>query len=172
MFNKNRINNNGKTQFTMQRALWSILIITIIGFSFVLWVTFFYPMVENDLRIWEMFVIFYILISALWMTLLIGLFGLGKKALKGGIVLIVISALFDLFYPPYAVGFDGNIPVNDNAGYRGSIDYTFGYYLNMAGLHGVTVFILTYFIIPLVAFVTMLLVLKPKGFMQSIKNTM
>lgn len=157
-----------KDTFTMHRGIISIIVIGIMGLLFVLWVIYLYPLVENNLMIWELFLIFYVLVIAFWLTMFIGIFGLGIKAFKSGIILSIISAIFDLYYPPFAVNIDGTISLSNASGYKGSIDFSFGYYLNRLGLHGILVFIFTYFIIPVLALLLMLVIIKPKKFKESL----
>lgn len=165
---KEKKKNNKK--FTYQRGLATIGLICSVGFIFVLWVIYLYPMVENSLKVWQLFVIFYVLVITFWMILFVSLFDWSRKALKSGIVLSVLSAIIDLYYPPFAVDFSGALVPADTAGYRGSIDYTIGYYLQCFGLSGPLVFIFTYLLIPILMFVVMLLIIKPDMFKKSMQH--
>lgn len=162
--------SHGGRQFLMSRAALSIIVISVIGILFVLWVTFLYPRVEDTLDVWMLFMIFYVLIIAFWMTLFIGLFGAGFKSFKSAFVMSVISAIIDIFYPPFSIDINGNMIESSTSGYRGSIDYTIGYYLNQAGIHGIMVFLLTYAILPALILFLVLFALKPKEFINTIKN--
>jgi ascorbate-specific PTS system EIIC-type component UlaA len=153
------------------RSVISIIIISIIGIGFVLWITFFYPIIEDDYPVWSLFLIFYVLIVAFWMSLFVGLFGFHEKSVKTATVMSIISAIIDIFYPPYAISINGDIISSESIGYKGSIDYTIGYYLNAAGIHGFMVFLLAYCIIPASTFFILMIILKPKQFINTLKNS-
>lgn len=160
----------GKKGFGFGRGTICILLMSMLGFMFVLWVFFFYPKVSDNWAVWQLFLIFYVLVIAFWLTLTIALFGPSMKAFKGGAVLSILSAILDLYYPPFSVNIDGSISAGESIGYKGSIDYTIGYYLQAAGLSGIIVFILTYLVIPILIFMGLLIVLKPSRFKQSMKQ--
>lgn len=161
--------NNKNRPFGFGRGGLCILIMSVLGFAFVLWVFAAYPVVADSWRVWQLFIVFYVLIVAFWLTLTIGLFGPSLKALKGGLVLSVLSAILDLYYPPFSVNMDGTLSAGESVGYKGGIDYTIGYYLTRAGLTGAAIFILTYLIIPILIFTVLLLALKPKRFKDSMR---
>ena len=165
MFGKKK---SGKKRFTFSKAIISIIILSIIGFAFVLWITYFYPMVENTWPVWSLFLIFYTFISILITIAIVSIFNFNVNAIKGSVTLSILFAVIDLWYPPYAVNSDGSLVSSSSAGYRGSIDYTFGFYLTRAGLSGPVVFYLTYLIIPIFALFLVLIILKPSAFKKAI----
>jgi len=160
-----------KDKKLLTRSIIAIIVISVIGLFFVLWVTYLYPLVEGNLRVWQLFLIFYVLVVSFWMALFIGLFGFHKVAIKTGIIMSIVSAVIDIFYPPYSVNMDGSLISSATVGYKGSIDYTLGYYLNCFGIHGFIVFLLTYCIIPGLTFFVVLVVLRAKAFIDTMKRT-
>lgn len=160
-----------ENKYTFNKAILSIITIGFIGLIFVLWVIFLYPLIATTYPVWSLFLIFYVLIISFWLTFFIGFFGLGLKAFKGGIILSIFSAVFDLYYPPFAINLDGTLATSDSIGYRGSIDYTVGFYLTRAGLSGIAIFIFTYFLLPILVFLFLLILLKPDKFRKSIRSS-
>jgi hypothetical protein len=157
----------GSGQYT--RALITILIISIIGVSLVLLVTIIYPLVEDSLEVWEMFLIFYVLIALFWSALFVGLMGWSENALKTTMVFLVFSTIFDIWFT-YSIGLDGTVISGEKTGNKGSIDYCIGYYLNAAGITGPIVFVLVYLVIPITILVLMVVILKPRVFMRSVQR--
>jgi len=155
---------------TGTRALLAVGITCVLGFSFVLWVTFLYPVVENTVPVWVDFILFYMIIVLGWLIMTVGLSGFSWNSFKVGIVGSVLFGAIDLFCPSYAVDINGNVAVGEAAGYKGSIDYFLGYYLNMFGIHGILVFIIVYFLIPILTLILMLLILAPRQFIATIKK--
>jgi hypothetical protein len=165
MFKKKEKKEQKSGSFTLKRGIYSILIIGFIGFFFVIWMTYLYPMVENMLPVWLLFLIFYVLIITFWSTFFIGLFGAKRKSFKNIIIFSAIFAMFDLYCSISTINLDGSL---SNDGYKGSVDYFLGYYLGQFGYPYFLMFITVYLLIPILVFIVLLLILKPRRFKESI----
>lgn len=161
-------NENNSDMSTNKRVGLIILMFAIIGVLFVLWIDLLYPNVENTMKVWELFLIFYVFVGSLWMIINLGFRGINKRTLKDSFVGWVIFAIMDLWIPTYAVNIDGSLISASAIGYKGTIDYCFGYYLHCFGFDGFIVWILVYFIIPIVALYMVMIIVKSEYFMQHI----
>jgi hypothetical protein len=166
------MNMAGKTKKNWLKAVLTIIIVCSLGFSFVLCISYFYPKIADSLNVIECFLLFYIMMICLWFAMFIGFNGFNKTSFKLGAVISIFSAMYDVFFSPYAIDMAGNLGISNTAGYKGSIDYTFGYYLMDAGLHGPLVFWATYLIIPILLLLLFLLIWKPRMFMRGMKESL
>jgi antibiotic biosynthesis monooxygenase (ABM) superfamily enzyme len=140
--------------------------ISTIGFLFVLFMFFLYPWMGDNLAVWQSFILVYALIIMFWAVLGIGIFQEKANAFKSTLILSIGSIALDLYVFSPSVNLNGSL--NESPG---SIDYTIGYYVSAVIGNNIFVFIITYFIIPLIIFGITYLLLKPKKFKEVVGKT-
>jgi len=155
------------TKTIRRKAGLSILIISTMGLLIVLYVNLIYPIVEDTMAVWEMFLIFYVLITLLWIFVFSSFWGFDRRTIRASVLLLLIVSVFDFYAGSSAVDFNGAMVIGAD---KWSIDYFFGYYITNTGLSGILVFIIVYLLIPILFLTVALLILKPRKFLNATKQ--
>lgn len=157
-----------ETKNTMRRkAGISILIIMTVGLTILLYVNLIYPIVEDTLPVWELFLIFYILITLLWIFIFSSFWGFDKRMIRSSVMLIWLISVLDFYAGAMSVDFNGVMVTGAD---KWNIDYFFGYYITQTGLSGLLVWVMVYILIPVLIFIIMYLIVGPKKLYTAIRN--
>lgn len=149
-----------------KRAIRAIIIVSVIGISIMLWMNLFYPLVEDTMPVWELFIIFYVLISLFWTFMFSAIWGVHKHTIIASTMTWFLVAMFDIYWSS-AMDMGGNLSAGE---FKGSIGYFFGYYIINAGITGIWAVILLYVIIPPLILLIFLFIFKPWKFLKAMKT--